>query len=375
VKLFETLSNTFAAPGFGVYTVHAGASKRKNLSSILYPHASNEPDVIEAWHESLKTIADHQGVLVYGIPSDSGGGIQRGANWGPLAVREKLYPSLNANERKKTLDLGDVRTNPHLLLDEYLNDQTLSACKKAMHGNEHSIYSVSPLSIAGDAITLLHHHHPEKKIFMIGGDHSVSYPAVKEFLRHQKNRGKNAAIIHFDAHTDLLDERLGISVCFGSWASQMIPELSHPSQLIQVGIRSSGKDKNYWEKTKGVTQYWANEMNQHGPQAIANAIASKLKLQKVDLLYISFDIDALDAEEAGATGTPEIAGLMTDDCITVIELLSREFQVFGADLVEVAPFVHHPHLKNSENEPENTLNNASAIAQTLIRAMMNSTAK
>ena len=370
MKLLETLSNTFAAPGFGVYTVHAGASKRKNLSRTLYPDTTTEPEVIEAWHTSLKAIADHQGVLIYGIPSDSGGGIQRGANWGPLAVREKLYPALNTVERQNILDLGDVRTNPHLLLDEYLNDATLSSCKKAMHGNEHSTYSVSPLSIAADAITLLHHHHPEKKLLMIGGDHSVSYPAVKEFLRHQKHLGKNAAILHFDAHTDLLDERLGIGVCFGSWASHMIPELNHPSQLIQVGIRSSGKDKAHWEKTKGVTQYWANEMNQHGPQAIASAILAKLKSQKVDSLYVSFDIDALDADEAGATGTPETGGLLTDDCITVIELVARELPVLGADLVEVAPFVHHPHLKNCEKEPENTLNNASAIAHTLIRALI-----
>ncbi len=370
MKLFETLTNTFAAPGFGVYTVHAGAAKRKTLSCILYPEATTEPEVIEAWYESLKKIGNHEGVLIYGIPSDAGGGIQRGANWGPLAVREKLYPILTQDERSRTLDLGDVRTNPHLLLDEYLNDTTLSACKKSMHGNEHSTYSVSPLSIASDAVTLLHLHHPEKKLFMIGGDHSVSYPAVKEFLRHQKHAGKNAAIIHFDAHTDLLDERLGIPVCFGSWASHMIAELNHPSQLIQVGIRSSGKDKSHWERTKGVTQYWAHEMNQHGPQSIASAIIAKLKSQKVDVLYVSFDIDALDSEEAGATGTPEPGGLLTDDCMTVIDLIAREFPIHGADLVEVAPFVHHPDLKGSTNEPENTLNNASAIAQTLIRALM-----
>ncbi len=367
MKLLETLSNTFSAPGFGIYTVHAGAEKRKKLSRLIYPSSQTEPDVIEAWHESLKQISNHQGIFIYGIPSDSGGGIQRGANWGPLAIREKLYAELSSAERTKILDLGDVRTNPHLLLDEYLNDATLSACKKSMHGNEHSTYSVSPLSIASDVLTLFHHQYPEKKIFMIGGDHSVSYPAVKDFLRQKKIDGKKAAVIHFDAHTDLLDERLGISVCFGSWASHMIPELSHPSLLVQVGIRSSGKDKSFWEKTKGVTQYWAKEVNEHGPQAIALAISAKLRTQNVNSLYVSFDIDALDESEAGATGTPEKGGIMTDDCITIIELLSKEFNIEGADLVEVAPFVSHPELKT--NEPENTLNNATMIAKTLIIAL------
>ena len=369
MKLRQTLYHTFTAPGFGVYTVHTGAAKRRNLSKILYPDANSDVEVMEYWKNSLDTILQHEGTFIYGIPTDTGGGIQRGANWGPLSVRETLYQILTAEERKKMLDLGDVRVNPQLLLDEYLNDQILSSCKKAMFENEHSTYSVSPLSIAADAAKLFHHQYPSKKLFMIGGDHSVSYPAVNEFLRHQKTMGKTAAVIHFDAHTDLLDERMGIPVCFGSWASHIIPELTSPALLIQVGIRSSGKNQSHWEKVKGVTQYWSKDFNALGPTSIAESIISQLKSRNVDCLYITFDIDALDSSEAAATGTPEAGGLLTEDCISLIQLLAKNFPVEGADLTEVAPFVNHPERGITEKEPENTLKNAALLARSLLNAL------
>jgi agmatinase len=40
-----------------------------------------------------------------------------------------------------------------------------------------------------------------------------------------------------------MDERLGIDICFASWAYHMIDLLEKPSDLIQFGIRSSGQDK------------------------------------------------------------------------------------------------------------------------------------
>jgi agmatinase len=370
MKLTQTLANTFTAPGFGVHTVSTGSGKRKKISQILYPDSKNETEVLENWKKSLDLIPSHNGVFVYGIPSDTGGGIQRGANWGPLAVRETLYLQLSRAQQKNILDLGDVRVNPQLLLDEYLNDHLLSSCKKAMYDDAHSTYSVSPLSIAADALRIFHHQYPEKKIFMIGGDHSVSYPAVKEFLKLQKSRNQKTAVIHFDAHTDLLDERMGIPVCFGSWASHILSELDHPSLLVQVGIRSSSKDQTHWEKVKGVTQFWSKDVNAHGPSFIAESIISKLKSLHVDLLYITFDIDSLDMSEASATGTPESAGLMTDDCVSMIQLLAKSFPVGGADLTEVAPFVHHPDLNRTEKEPTQTLNNASKIAAALLNGLI-----
>ena len=68
------------------------------------------------------------------------------------------------------------------------------------------------------------------------------------------------AIIHFDAHTDLLTERLGIDLCFGSWCTHILEDLNSPSHLVQLGIRSSGKTKSHWENTFGVKQVHQSQM-------------------------------------------------------------------------------------------------------------------
>ena len=60
---------------------------------------------------------------------------------------------------------------------------------------------------------------------------SVSYPLTKAYLTAKKKQGKRAAIIHFDAHTDLLVERLGIDLCFGSWCTHILDDLHEKTSL------------------------------------------------------------------------------------------------------------------------------------------------
>ena len=236
-----------------------------------------------------------------------------------------------------------------------------------MYADAHSPLAVSPLTIAEQMLNLLYQESPERKLILLGGDHSVSYPAVKAFLNAKKKQGITAAVIHFDAHTDLLKERLGIPVCFGSWVSHVLPLLSSPDLWIQLGIRSSGKTKDHWETTVGLKQFWSNEMQELGPDVLTNTLLEHLHQKKVKELYITFDIDALDWMEAGATGTPERNGLSTEMCVSLIHALGQNFSITAADLTEVAPFVRHSELE--ANEPKKTLENAVKIIHTFCRAM------
>lgn len=270
--------------------------------------------------------------MVLGIPSDSGGGIQRGANWGPLAIRMELQKN-----NSEFHDLGDVRVIPHLLHDDYLNNKTISKCRKSLYGKNSNL-PVSPLSISEKVLSEIYQNIPNAKIFGIGGDHSTSYPLVKEWLKSRKSK-KKAALIHFDAHTDLSVSRLGIDLCFGTWTYQILKFLGTRDHIIQLGIRSSGHNKSYWKKELGIEQLWANEINKLGVENTYKKIKSHLKKIKVEEIYISFDIDALDMKYASATGTPEKDGLQPSTCAALIRLLSEDFKITGADMMEVAPYV------------------------------------
>jgi agmatinase len=297
---------------------------------------------------------------VIGIPSDNGGGIQRGANWGPLILRQELL-----SEKDEFIDLGDVRVIPHLLHDKYLNDETIKLCRKALYGKALKL-PVSPLSITEKVLVDIYKKNPLAKVLGFGGDHSVSYPLVKTWINSRKILAE-AAILHFDAHTDLLDIRLGIDLCFGTWTYHILDDLETRDHLLQVGIRSSGKTKKYWKDSLGVEQLWANEVNKWGVEKTYKKIKTKYENLGIKEVYVSFDIDALDEKYASATGTPEKGGLIPSDCAAIIRMLAKDFKVTGADLMELAPFVLPDGVEPKDQKSAVTV--AGDMARVLLEAL------
>ncbi len=324
------LTDLLTLPGNGVFTVNAGKEKKEKLLKAYF--GTKDSNIAQAkWQKKISRLSSEV-PWVIGIPSDSGGGIQRGANWGPLVLRREIL-----DIKDRFLDLGDVRVIPHLLHDKYLNSETIKECRRALYGRDLNL-PVSPLSIAEMLLEDLYKTHPGARIFGLGGDHSTSYPLVKTWLKSRKNLSE-AAILHFDAHTDLLDKRLGIDLCFGTWTYQILKYLKSRNHILQIGIRSSGKNKRYWKQHVGVEQLWSQEVNKQGAEKTYKKIRKHYINLGVKEIYISFDIDAIDEQFASATGTPEKGGLKPTDCAAIIRMLSQDFKISGGDLMEVAPFI------------------------------------
>lgn len=357
------LSKCLCPPGNGVFTIHTASDQKNSLHETLY---GKDKNIQKIWENSLTQLTQEDNhALILGIPSDTGGGILRGANWGPLYLRNEIYKE--TPHYPHTFDLGDVRVIPHLLHDKYLNEETIQKCKKALY-NLHFDLPVSALSISEYVTDRIYKMFPNKRIFGIGGDHSCSYPLVKSYLKSKKENNIKTALIHFDAHTDLLVERLGIDICFGSWTSHILQYLPDPSLCFQIGIRSSGKPKEHWELLFGVNQYWSNEVKEIGPEIVAEEIIQKLEKSEVDELYVSFDIDALDSTFVSSTGTPEPDGLYPHEPMIILNKLRERFPITGADLMELAPFI------SRENDPvgglDSTLLICSSISQFLLESLV-----
>jgi len=354
-ELRDTLLQCLCPPGNGVYTVSTAKEKKDKLHQMLYGVTGEE--AVNHWRKSLEKI--NNDIILLGICSDTGGGIQRGANWGPLFIREALYDNADID----VFDIGDIRVIPQLLHDKYLNDQTISNCRAALYDDKNSDLPVSPLSIAEYVVSELLKAFPDKKILTLGGDHSISYPVTKAYLENKKG---NLGIIQFDAHTDLLVERLGIDITFGSWTSHILQYMNDPSTLIQLGIRASAQPKEHWEKTFGIKQFTMDELNALGVQKSIENIIAHLKQKNITDIYITFDIDALDSNYISATGTPEPGGIDPRDAITMIKALSAEFNLVGADITELAPNV--THATSQLPQPHTTIQTAKQMAEVLLNA-------
>jgi agmatinase len=272
------------------------------------------------------------GAILMAVPSDTGAGIMRGANFGPLGIREAFLARYGTFP-KSLVDVGDVVSVPQLLHDEMLSDRQIAATRKELYGaHAAEALPVSPLSIAEQVLYALYELNPEAQIFLLGGDHSVSWPAM---LYCHRRCGDDFGVLHFDAHTDLLEHRLGIRYCYTTWAWHAL-KLLKPQRMVQVGLRTSGKPKEYWMEKYPVVQIWAHEV-MHREKEVTTRILQHFAEQGVRRIYISNDIDGTDASAASATGTPESGGLTPAFVKNLISQLRQEFAIIGGDIVEVAP--------------------------------------
>jgi agmatinase len=359
-EVLDNFKSYLCPPGAGVFTVNTAKERKDSLYQELYGTTEN---VEQKWQSSLEVLSEQRGSVILGVCSDCGGGIQRGANWGPLFLRNTL---LKEHKELKYHDLGDIRVIPHLLHDKYLNTQTVESCKNALYQNRESQYPVAPLSITEKCCDDIYQNYENIGVFAIGGDHSVSYPLVKSWIHNKRKAGKKVGIIHFDAHTDLLRERLGIDLCFGSWLTHVLDGLESPKACYQFGIRSSGKDRAFWEKEFGLNQYWAQDVKDIGAKELGERVTKELLEQGIEEVYVSFDIDAIDSSLAPATGTPESEGLFPHECLMILKEINSKIKISAADMVEIAPLVG-----NDKAGSDSTLQVGASISAYLIEAINN----
>ena len=330
--------------GGGLHLVSTGRAAQEELQKRLYA-ASTTAEVETRFRASLAKIADAKAIIL-GVPSDVGAGFRRGANLGPQAMRTQLLDTFHEEGRSfpdraaelGIVDIGDVFVVPQLLHDEMVSPMQREATAKAIYPNVsadvRAALPVSPLSIAERALDLVFALNPTVAPVILGGDHSTAWPAVSALSRARA--GQHWGVVQPDAHTDLLEHRLGIKYCFATWSYHINEIFGRDGRLVQVGTRASGRDKAYWESTLGVRQFWAEECRAR-PEAALDAIIAHLEERNVKGVYFSNDIDGTDDEWADATGTPEPGGLTPDFVVELIRRLGKSVGVIGGDVMEVAP--------------------------------------
>lgn len=154
-----------------------------------------------------------------------------------------------------------------------------------------------------------------KKYLGIGGEHLVTYPAVKAC----KEKYGDISIIHFDAHTDLREDYLGEKLSHAS-VMRRIGEVVGFENIKQIGIRSGLKEEFELMKKYNTLVKSSNDLKQ-------------IKNKKI---FLTIDVDVLDPAYMPGTGTPEPDGLTYREFAEWIQFL-RDFDIVGADIVELAP--------------------------------------
>lgn len=166
-----------------------------------------------------------------------------------------------------------------------------------------------------------------EKIIFLGGDHSITLPIAKSFLEHCKKERVEPCLIVFDAHPDChLSESKN-----KSWLRDLI-KLGFPSEsILLVGIRSSSKEELEFLAEHKIRRIEMNQLASDLPEA--TDILMEFSYGKE--LYISFDIDIIDAIFVPGTERPESGGLTSRQAIYIISRLAMMKNLRTFDLVEI----------------------------------------
>jgi arginase family enzyme len=363
VSPLEELALLLKPAGGGLYLVSTGRAEQEALQRKLYG-AKTDAEVKGKFEETLARIPQAK-AFVLGVPSDVGAGFRRGANLGPQAIRT-AYLEERPAWPEGVIDIGDVFVVPQLLHDEMLSEAQKERSRTALYPNVDDAtrkkLPVSPLSIAERALDLVFALNPTVAPIVLGGDHSTAWPVASALSRARKN--ERWGIVQPDAHTDLLEERLGITYCFATWSWHANELFGRDGRMVQVGTRASRHDRGHWEGGLGVRQFWAEECRRD-PVGSLDAIIDYLRAKNVSGVYFSNDIDGTDDAHADATGTPEPGGLEPDFVVALIRRLGETVGLIGGDIMEVAP-----PLKDKPDSTERTVKLAVRYLHETISAVL-----
>lgn len=262
----------------------------------------------------LPFIKELEGVdfAIIGVPSDAGASFRTGQREGPAAIREisallrHHNPILNISpyDFLSGIDYGDLPVVPGYIEEGY----------KKIEEN------LIPVLEAGIVPILL------------GGDHAITLPE----LRAIKKIHGCVSLIHFDSHSDTVDEYFGKPYNHGTPFKRAVEEnLLLVDNSIQVGLRGSIYSHKHLDipKDLGFEVITTQEIREIGIKEVIDRIYDRIKETKV---FVSFDIDFVDPAFAPGTGTPEVGGFTSSEAMDLVRGL-KGLNFVGFDLVEVLP--------------------------------------
>ena len=167
-----------------------------------------------------------------------------------------------------------------------------------------------------------------KKLFSmtLGGEHSITPGCIRPFSK----KYKKLCLLHFDAHADLRESYNGKKFSHASAIKRCL-DFENVS-IISFGIRNiSSEEVSFLKKNSHrINIFWAKDKKKWNLNKFKKLIKNKI-------VYLTFDVDALDSSIMPATGTPEPGGLLWDETLDILKIAFKNSKIVGADINELSP--------------------------------------
>jgi agmatinase len=260
----------------------------------------------------LVTEPESVDAVVLGAPFDTATSFRPGARFGPEGVRaasallRPWHPTLSVDvfAHASTADGGDLEVVP--------GNAEATAARLAEGLDAWLATGAVPI--------------------VVGGDHSI---LLGELRAHAARHGPLALLL-IDAHADVWDQYYGERLFHGTVVRRAVEEgLVDPGRSLLAGMRGPLYAEADLEAARelGFELVTGDELRAVGPGDLSLRALSRVAEGPC---FLSFDIDVIDPAFAPATGTPEVAGLLPHEALTLLRSLAG-LRFVGFDVVEVAP--------------------------------------
>lgn len=280
--------------------LHAGLAG----SFMRFPHVA--PD-----SEALREAG--AGAAIYGIPFDATNISRTGSNYGPRGIRDVSVQFLTYNARLD-FDVADALSPVDCGDCDVIPGDPARTFERAQADLEQILRSGAlPVTI--------------------GGEHSVTIPAVRATRTVYENPGLILVDTHLDTAPDVGGELL--SHCCP--VTRAVDAGFDPAKIVLVGISGwmNPRTELAYCREHDITIIWLQDILERG---VVWAVERTNEIVRggTDGVYLSFDIDCLDASHAPGTCCPTPGGLTAREAIEFVRGVSAP-GLLGVDVVEVAP--------------------------------------
>lgn len=256
-------------------------------------------------------------VMILGYSDDEGirlNGGRVGAAEAPKLIRQFLYkmtPSALSFKKLNLFDLGDLKQKQDL--SERHQD-------------------------ALEITTFL--HSKRQKVISFGGGHDYGYSDAAGFVKSYLNSEEKPVVINFDAHLDVRPTNHGFNS--GTPFYRLLSEFQNQFEFIEIGLQPQCNSRTHWEwaKQHGAHLFDLKTTMHNGLLSLLDQPVFK-KIKKTTPVFISFDIDAITASEAGGCSQAWVTGLKTAECLDFLSSLYQKSDARGLGIYEVSPPLDH----------------------------------
>lgn len=242
-------------------------------------------------------------IVLWGAPFDSTTSFRPGARFGSAAIRHESF-GIETYSPYQDKDLTDIK-----VFDCGDLELCFGSSESALNDIEEQTEKIL---------------NDGKLPIMIGGEHLVTYGAVKAVFK----KYPDLQIIHFDAHADLRDDYLGVKLSHAC-VLRRCHGLVGDGKIHQFCIRSGERDE-----FKFASEHtYMHKFNFDGLKEVCEELS-----KNNTPVYFTIDLDCLDPSVFCGTGTPEAGGVNFVQLLDAILTVSKT-NIVGADVNELAPML------------------------------------